>query len=79
LVYLQQASVLIANGRYDWKAAQSGSNCAITVIDLASFQVANAGDYVLLLNGDGVNQPFGSTLVISGAGIPNTYLPLIAR
>ena len=79
LIYLDQASTILVSGEYDWKAAEAGTNCANTVIDLAPFRVDSGAEYLLLLTGDGANQPLGSLFVTLTAGTPDMYLPIIFR
>lgn len=79
LKYLDQNSTFLMQGEYDWKAAQAGSNCSVLLIDIDPFQVANGGEYVLILTGDGTNQPLDSLLMTVQQGGPNVYLPLIYR
>jgi hypothetical protein len=79
LIYLDQASTILVSGEYDWKAAEAGTNCANTVIDLAPFRVDSGAEYLLLLTGDGANQPLDSLFVTLTAGTPDMYLPIIFR
>jgi hypothetical protein len=79
LKYLDQRATFLTQGEYDWKATQAGSSCSTTLIDIAPFAVANGGEYVLILTGDGTNQPLDSLLVTIEQGGPNVYLPLIYR
>lgn len=79
LVYLDQASTILTSGNYDWKAAEAGTDCANTVIDIAPFRVDSGAEYLLLLTGDGANQPLDSLFVTLTAGTPDTYLPIIFR
>lgn len=79
LKYLQQKSTYLMMGEYNLKASQAGAGCSGVLIDIDPFAVANGGEYLLILTGDGVNQPFDSLLITIEQGSGNYYLPLIYR
>lgn len=77
LQYLDNASVLVSPGDYDLTVAKAGTNCATTVLDLAPFMLTNQQEVVLVLTGDGTNQPVDALLLVSKAGIRVFYLPIM--
>lgn len=77
LQYLNNASVLVSPGDYDLTVAKAGTNCATTVLDLAPFTLINQQEVVLILTGDGTNQPVDALLLVSKAGVRVFYLPIM--
>ncbi|MFN8446976.1 MAG: hypothetical protein U0175_39645 [Caldilineaceae bacterium] len=77
LKYLNNASVFVSPGNYDLTVAKAGTNCATTVLDLAPFTLANQQEVVLVVTGDGTNQPVDALLLVTKAGVNIYYMPII--
>ena len=79
LKYLDNASVFVSPGNYDLAVAKAGTNCATTVLDLAPLTLANLQEVVLVVTGDGTNQPVDALLLVTKAGTNVYYMPIVAR
>lgn len=77
LTYLDNASVFVSPGSYDLLVAKAGTNCATVVLDLAPFNLINQQEVVLVLTGDGTNQPVDALLLVTTAGSSVYYLPIM--
>lgn len=77
LKYLNNASVFVSPGTYDLKVAKAGTNCATVVLDLLPFNLLNQQEVVLVLTGDGTNQPVDALLLLTKAGVNVYYMPIM--
>ena len=77
--YLENVVAILPPGEYDVKVAKSGTNCTDVVLDIAPITLLAGQEVILILTGDGTNQPLGSLLVITTRGQMKLYLPIIAK
>lgn len=77
LKYLGNASVFVSPGNYDLAVAKAGTSCATTLLDLAPLTLANQQEVVLVLTGDGTNQPVDALLLVIKAGTNVYYMPIM--
>ena len=79
LKYLYNASILVDPGSFDLKIADAGSNCLSVKLDLAPFTLIAQQEVVLVITGDGTNQPVDALLFLTNAGVRTIYLPIVAK
>ena len=79
LKYLDNASIFVNPGSYDLKIADAGSNCTALRLDLAAFTLITQEEVVLVITGDGSNQPLDALLYVANPGAHTLYLPIIAK
>ncbi len=77
--YLENVVGILPPGEYDVKIAKTGTNCSDVVLDIAPITLQAGQEVILIITGDGVNQPLGSLLVITNPGQLKIYLPIIAK
>ena len=76
LYYQQQTGYFnLGTNKYDWIVAEAGSNCANVLLDLPPFRIAPGSRLLLIIFGDGANQPLDSMLIVERTGVLKHYLP----
>lgn len=79
LKYLDNTSIFVNPGNYDLKIADAGSNCTAIRLDLAAFMLITQEEVVLVITGDGSNQPLDALLYVASPGVHTLYFPIIAK
>ena len=76
LYYQQQTGyVTLPMGIYDWYIGPAGDDCQTMVLDIPVFNLGAGGQLLLIIFGDGDNQPLDVMLFVERAGQFVYYLP----